>query len=61
MKICKCESCKYVFRYPLLPSSCPDCGKQSVRIATEKERYDFHRNQKVLAEEIRLGLYAVSG
>ena len=61
MRIYKCESCRYVFMHPLLPSSCPDCGKQSIRIATENERQDFHRNQKILAEEIRLGIYAVSG
>ena len=61
MKICFCESCHYTFRYPVLPPSCPDCGKEDVRIADGKEAEEYHRIQAVLAEEIRTGLYAAAG
>ena len=61
MKICICESCHYTFRYPLLPSSCPDCGRKDVRIANEDEVKEFHRLQAILAEEIRTGLYPAAG
>lgn len=60
MKICTCEKCRYTFRYPLLPPACPDCGSHSVRQATEQEKKEFHRNQKILAQEIRMGLYAAT-
>ena len=68
MKICTCESCHYTFRYPSraretraflsLPPSCPDCGRKNVRPATKEEIREFHRMQAILAEEIRMGLYA---
>ena len=60
MKICTCESCRYTFRYPLVPPTCPDCGQKTVRKATEHEIEDYHRMQRILAEEIRLGLYPVT-
>ena len=58
MKICTCEKCHYTFRYPLLPPACPDCGAKAVRPATEQEKKEYHRNQKILREEINAGLYA---
>lgn len=58
MKLCTCDKCKYTFRYPLIPQYCPDCGSHSVRPANEKEKQDYHRNQRILSEEIRMGLYA---
>ena len=61
MKICTCTKCRYIFLYPLLPTTCPDCGSHTVRSATEQERKDYHRNQKILAQEIRMGLYAATG
>ena len=44
-----------------MPFSCPDCGEKKVRIADEEEVKEFHRMQAVLAEEIRMGLYAETG
>lgn len=61
MKICTCESCHYIFRYPILPPACPDCGKKDVRKATAEEIKEFHRMQVILAEEIRMRLYAATG
>lgn len=61
MKICICESCHYTFRYPILPPSCPDCGKENIRHANKDEIKEFHRMQRILAEEIRMGLYAATG
>lgn len=61
MKLCTCEKCHYTFLYPLIPSSCPDCGFRAIRPATEKERVDYQKNQKILAEEIRQGIYAAVG
>ncbi|HAE44617.1 MAG TPA: hypothetical protein DCG37_03315 [Lachnospiraceae bacterium] len=61
MKICTCESCRYTFCCRILPNSCPDCGKKAIRIANNKEISEYHKLQAILAEEIRTGLYAVSG
>ncbi len=61
MKIYRCENCRYTFLYPLKPRFCPDCGSQTIRNATEGEKKECHREQQVLAEEIRLGLYASAG
>ena len=61
MKIYRCDCCRYTFRYPLRAQFCPDCGKEAVRNATEAEVRDFHRDQRILAEEIRMGLYATTG
>lgn len=61
MRIYRCTSCRYTFRYPLKPQCCPDCGREAVRTATESEVKDFHRDQKILAEEILTGLYAAAG
>ena len=47
MKICTCENCRFTFRYPLLPLACPDCGKDAVRLATEKEVADYWRMQEM--------------
>ena len=58
MKICRCESCRYIFRYPIIPSFCPDCGRETVRKADEGELREFKRDQLILAKEIKAGLYA---
>lgn len=60
MKICTCTSCRYTFRYPIVPSACPDCGRQTVRLASSREIEEFLHNQKILAKEIKLGLYPPS-
>jgi len=61
MKICKCESCRYIFRYPVIPSGCPDCGQRRVRAANIQEIRSYLSDQKILREEIRKGLYAAAG
>ena len=61
MIICTCDKCKYTFRYPLLPPACPDCGTKAVRPANEQEKKEYRKNQRILAKEIRSGLYAAAG
>ena len=56
MKICTCDSCHYIFMYPLLPLSCPDCGKEAVRLASAGEVKEYWKNQEIIEEEIRMGL-----
>ena len=58
MIICKCDSCRYTFRYPILPITCPDCGKRNVRRADKIEIKSYWQDQALIAEEIRAGLYA---
>ncbi len=60
MKICTCEACRYTFRYPIIIPRCPDCGKGPVRKANKDEIRTYLRNQEIIAEEIRLGIYGVS-
>lgn len=55
---CAKDSSTRCARVPLLPPSCPDCGRKNVRQATKDEIREFHRMQAILAEEIRMGLYA---
>ena len=57
MRLCTCEACRYIFRYPLIPPRCPDCGKGPVREAAEREIAQYQREQKILEEEIRAGLW----
>lgn len=57
MKICTCEHCRYTFRYPLIPLTCPDCGMKKVRPANKKEILRFRIEQQIIADEIRAGLY----
>ena len=61
MKIYTCTSCRYTFRCPFPPSACPDCGRQTVRSASSREQQDYRQNQKILAREIRQGLYKAVG
>ena len=61
MLICTCEHCRYIFRYPLMPSICPDCGSKYIRKASNKEMHDYYRIQKILRKEIKMGLYATNG
>ena len=57
MKLYTCESCRYIFRYPVIAVRCPDCGKMKIRTANEREMNTYRRDQMILAEEIRMGLY----
>ncbi len=58
MKYCTCESCRFTFRYPILPPACIDCGEGPVRNATDEEIEDYHRKQKILQAKIMSSLYA---
>lgn len=56
MNICFCEECRYLFSSALLPGNCPDCGAKKVRYASHKERHEYRHFQKIIKEEIRLGV-----
>ena len=45
--ICCCEKCKFVFESLRMLTSCPDCGKDAVREATEAEQAEYwvHRRE----------------
>ena len=36
--ICTCEKCRYTISAQSLPLSCPDCGSEAVRPATQMEQ-----------------------
>ena len=40
-----CNSCLFTFRRTRKIEECPDCGKQAVREATDKEKDEFKKNQ----------------
>ena len=49
-----CDDCRFVFERTGRVDACPDCGKPSVREATEKEaaeyiryRAEFDKEQKI--------------
>lgn len=60
MKICACENrnCRYIFRYPLVPPTCPDCGKKNVRPANRDEITRYTHEQEILRKEISMGLWS---
>ena len=60
MKIYTCESCDFTFRYPIHPTTCPDCGQKLIRPANAYEIERYHLEQRILAEEIKMGLYPVA-
>ena len=45
-----CNTCRFTFSRVGDIDVCPDCGKPSVRQATQKEEEDFHRNQLDFSE-----------
>ena len=55
-KLCFCESCRYMFPSPVIPVRCPDCGGMRVRKASGREMEEYRRFQKIILEEIRLGV-----
>ena len=61
MKIYTCDYCRYIFRSTDISPACPDCGKRAIRYATKNEEKNYWRDQKILADEIRKGLYAAFG
>lgn len=47
--ICTCEKCKYTFSAQSQPFSCPDCGSDAVRPATQVEQdwyYDLEQEKR---------------
>ena len=36
--IYKCDSCRFLFEWAEEPDRCPDCGKPSIRPASEPEQ-----------------------
>ena len=40
-----CASCLYTFMEQDRCEQCPDCGKKSVRQATEKKELEYYRNR----------------
>ena len=55
-KICFCRDCRYMFMAPVIPGRCPDCGGKGVRKASGRETEEYRRFQKIIREEIRLGV-----
>ena len=48
-----CEKCLYTFSEKEGCNQCPDCGKMSIRVATEKEELEYYRNRKEFTTEIK--------
>ena len=48
-----CKKCLYTFSGDEGCSQCPDCGKMTVRTATEKEELEYYRNRQEFATEIK--------
>ena len=46
MRIFTCSKCKYPFERKMRPERCPDCGADTVRNATEKEKKEYILLQK---------------
>lgn len=43
-QIYTCKSCKFTFEYKGKCDRCPDCGKDTVMLANDKEREEYmHR------------------
>lgn len=40
-----CENCRYLFLVDVSLNQCPDCGKMSVRPATDSEKAEYERIQ----------------
>lgn len=36
-----CDHCHFIFSRASEPEQCPDCGKYTVRLATEEEQNEF--------------------
>lgn len=46
-----CEACLYIFEGKEDCRQCPDCGREAVRRANEKEQEEYKRNQEELKKE----------
>jgi uncharacterized Zn finger protein (UPF0148 family) len=40
-----CDKCHFIFKRTGKVESCPDCGKEAVREATDKEKEEYKRNR----------------
>jgi uncharacterized Zn finger protein (UPF0148 family) len=40
-----CNHCRFTFRRTGAVEYCPDCGKQAVREASDKEKSEYKKNQ----------------
>jgi ssDNA-binding Zn-finger/Zn-ribbon topoisomerase 1 len=40
-----CTKCRFTFSRAGKVEDCPDCGKQAVREATEKEKEEYKKNR----------------
>lgn len=41
-----CNSCRFTFSRTGNVESCPDCGKLSIREATDKEKDEYKKNRE---------------
>ena len=41
-----CNNCHFIFDSEPLPEQCPDCGKYTVRPATEEEEKELEERKK---------------
>ncbi len=46
-----CDACRFQFEDTSQPDSCPDCGKDEVREATEQEKAEYIKLQKEMHGE----------
>ena len=46
MSIFTCSKCKYTFERKMRPERCPDCGADTIRNATDKEKKEYILLQK---------------
>ena len=40
-----CDNCRFLFTRTGAVDSCPDCGKPTIRTATDEERDEFERRR----------------
>ena len=57
MNIYYCDACHYTFEDTNIPDRCPDCGKKSVRTATDSEITDYIQIRAEIAREEKEGSY----
>lgn len=44
-----CDTCHFVFSNTQEPEQCPDCGKYTVRLATDEEKQEL--NERMVNKE----------
>lgn len=43
--VCVCDNCHYTFEIVAKAERCPDCGKVTIRSATDKEEREYYECQ----------------